>query len=312
MRIRILSDLHQEFGEADVPEVACDCVVLAGDVSTKLDGVRWIRQRFPEVPVVYLCGNHEYYGDKYPSLLDKIREETQGSNIHFLEDSFVTIGGLHFYGCTLWTDFALHPLGSDFGVMAANSRMNDYKRIRNSAQGFRKLLGRDTRAAHARSLRLMGEFFATHRASDTVVVTHHAPCPQSLPEKFSGDEMACAYASNLEPFLRQHQPALWVHGHIHTSSDYHLGNTRVLANPRGYPDEINPNFIPDLVVEVGQGDRATDSALADLYAAGILVPPQGPPLDPSFFQNCTQTCAPLPYDKSLARAVIAEREESDR
>jgi hypothetical protein len=41
MRIRILSDLHQEFGEADVPEVACDCVVLAGDVSTKLDGVRW-------------------------------------------------------------------------------------------------------------------------------------------------------------------------------------------------------------------------------------------------------------------------------
>jgi hypothetical protein len=33
-------------------------------------------------------------------------------------------------------------------------------------------------------------------------------------------------------------------------SDYFVGRTRVLCNPRGYPGE-NPNFNPSLVVEVG-------------------------------------------------------------
>ena len=42
MRLHVLSDLHQEFGEIDVPTVPCDAVVLAGDISTKLRGLHWI------------------------------------------------------------------------------------------------------------------------------------------------------------------------------------------------------------------------------------------------------------------------------
>ncbi|MGD5643834.1 hypothetical protein QUT23_22580, partial [Xanthomonas citri pv. citri] len=49
---------------------------------------------------------------------------------------------------------------------------------------------------------------------------------------------------------------LWLHGHVHANRDYVAGDTRVVANPRGYPDprgpggRENPAFDPCLVVDV--------------------------------------------------------------
>ncbi len=250
MRLHILSDLHQEFGELDIPSVECDCVILAGDVSTKHNGLRWIQKRFRNVPVIYLCGNHEFYGDKLPKLTDRLREETRGSNIHFLENDSVTIGGFYFFGCTLWTDMAL--MGDwKVGVEEARLTMNDYKRVRNSAQNYKRLSPRDTRSLHLNSLEAMRQFFATHDAKNSVIVTHHAPSILSLPEKRRTELISCAYASHLDDFILEHQPRLWVHGHIHHSNDYHIGKTRVLANPRAYPDNPNPDFKSDLLIEVG-------------------------------------------------------------
>lgn len=64
MRIRILSDLHREFGHVPLPEVAADVVVLAGDVDRGIKGVVWARQTFPETPVLYVAGNHEHYDER--------------------------------------------------------------------------------------------------------------------------------------------------------------------------------------------------------------------------------------------------------
>jgi Icc-related predicted phosphoesterase len=49
--------------------------------------------------------------------------------------------------------------------------------------------------------------------------------------------------------IEAYQPALWVHGHVHNSSDYRIGRTRIVANPHGYGNE-NPRFNGQLVVEV--------------------------------------------------------------
>jgi predicted phosphohydrolase len=249
MRIRILSDLHQEFAEIDVPSVDCDCVILAGDVSTKRSGLKWIRRRFPDVPVIYICGNHEYYGEKFPRLTQQLREEARGTNVHFLEDDSVTINGYHFFGCTLWTDMALH---GDWmmGATEAGLTMNDYKRIRNSTVHFRRLVPQDTRRAHVASLEAMRQFFAHHEAERSVVVTHHAPSVLSLPVRRREDPISCAYASRLDDFIAEHHPCLWIHGHIHHSHDYRIGTTRVLSNPRGYPDDPNKDFAPDFTVDL--------------------------------------------------------------
>ncbi|QIF05885.1 metallophosphoesterase family protein [Roseimicrobium sp. ORNL1] len=249
MRIHILSDLHQEFGESDVPEVACDAVILAGDVSTKLNGLKWIRRRFPSVPVIYLCGNHEFYGDKLPSITEKLRLECRGTNIHFLENDAVELGGYWFFGCTLWTDMALQGDWLD-GAVEASSVMNDYKRVRNSAKGYKHLTPRDTRALHIASLEAMSGFLEAHDAEKSVVVTHHAPSILSLPEHRRAELISCAYASHLDDFILKHEPLLWIHGHIHHSNDYRIGRTRVLANPRAYPDGPNQHFNPALVLDL--------------------------------------------------------------
>ncbi|HEV7406761.1 MAG TPA: metallophosphoesterase [Chthoniobacteraceae bacterium] len=253
MRLHVVSDLHQEFGEIDVPAVDCDCVVIAGDVSTKLHGLEWILRKFRECPVIYVCGNHEFYGEKLPRLTERLRDQAQGTNVHLLENDSVTICGLHFFGCTLWTDMSLH---GDWiaGAAEANNVMNDYKRIRNSALHYKRLSARDTRLLHIGSLEAMRRFFAAHDPRHSVVVTHHAPSIRSLPADRRDEPISCAYTSHLDPFIEEHQPQLWIHGHIHHSQDYRIGGTRVLANPRAYPGEPNPGFVADLVVTVeGEG-----------------------------------------------------------
>lgn len=178
MKIHVLSDLHLEFGPITLPRVDADLVVLAGDVHTKRNGIPWIRRTFPEVPVIYIVGNHEFYGEKAPGLLDKLKSETGGSNIRVLENEFVEIGGYRIFGATLWSDLALFgdPQTGSIEALA----MNDYKRIHHSVT-YRKLRPVDTRVSHLDSVRAIESFLATGDPRRSVVVTHHAPSVHSLP-----------------------------------------------------------------------------------------------------------------------------------
>ncbi|MEO0414908.1 MAG: hypothetical protein AAF226_08150 [Verrucomicrobiota bacterium] len=136
------------------------------------------------------------------------------------------------------------------GCATANQMMNDYKRIRNSDRGYKKLRAIDTKSIHTRSVAALTDFLEANDTQKTIVVTHHAPSILSLPERRRGEPISCAYASALDDLILRHQPPLWIHGHIHHSNDYHIGNTRILANPQAYPDEPNPNFNPELIIEV--------------------------------------------------------------
>lgn len=86
----------------------------------------------------------------------------------------------------------------------------------------------------------------------TVVVSHHLPHPRSLPERFNGDLLNAAYASDLSDVIKVGAPALWVHGHTHDSCAYVIHHTRVISKPRGYGDE-NSVFDAQLVVHFGSG-----------------------------------------------------------
>src|SRR5450432_2662723 len=107
MRIRVLSDIHREFGHFPLPGVAADVVVLAGDIDRGTKGVAWARQRFPTVPVLYVAGNHEHYDERIGRLHDKLREAAEGSNVYILENEVFELNGYRFFGATLWTDFNL-------------------------------------------------------------------------------------------------------------------------------------------------------------------------------------------------------------
>jgi Icc-related predicted phosphoesterase len=83
-----------------------------------------------------------------------------------------------------------------------------------------------------------------------VIVTHHAPSPQSIPPSFQESAFNPSFASDMTRFITESKAKLWIHGHIHSHSDYTVGGTRILANPRGYPGESKTGFDPGLVVEV--------------------------------------------------------------
>ena len=108
MRLHILSDLHLEFEPFTPPAVEADAVILAGDVSTGRNGLKWALKSFPDRPVIYVLGNHEFYGQKLQKLTAELKEMARGTNVHLLENESCTIREVAFFGATLWTDFALN------------------------------------------------------------------------------------------------------------------------------------------------------------------------------------------------------------
>ena len=83
-----------------------------------------------------------------------------------------------------------------------------------------------------------------------VVITHHAPSPRCVRPWFASSSLNAGFASDLEETTARFRPALWVHGHIHDAVDETLGETRVIANPRGYPGVEGRDFDQALVLEV--------------------------------------------------------------
>ena len=254
MRIHVLSDLHLEFAPFDPPDVPADVVVLAGDLAPGLRGVEWAVARWPDRPLIIVPGNHEFYGRTYPALVRKLvaRAAALGPHVHVLSDAAVVVAGVRFLGATLWTDFRLHG-ESSIGMAAAQLRMTDFRRIR-VEPSYSKARPSDMAMWHARSVRWLRRAFAEPHPGPTVVVTHHAPSGRSYDPAYT-DPVASAYASNLDALVAASGATLWVHGHTHRCVDYRIGDTRVVSNQRGYPDEPVPGFNPAHVVAIEPGDR---------------------------------------------------------
>lgn len=259
MRIAILSDLHMEFSGGKFsgyqpPE--CDVVVIAGDAHPGVLGIMWMAMTFGSTPVVCCSGNHEYYGKRQihrhtVKMQDKAAEMNReyGSQIHYLQNSSVVIHGVRFLGGTLWTDFKL--MGQEVQAkLAAQSQMNDYRQILMS-QGRAitpDFIQREHETTRDFFVHALGE---TDFSGPTVVVSHHPPSDRSRDPRYGNDILNSCYASNLDWIMHEYGPALWCHGHIHNSSDYHIHKTRVICNPRGYaPSDLNPDFDPALVVDI--------------------------------------------------------------
>lgn len=251
MRIRVLSDLHLEcFTEGRMlPDVAADLVVLAGDIHSSVEGLDWVVAQFPETPILFVPGNHEFYGTELEQRRAELAEIAHQTGIHLLDNATTVVEGVRFIGTTLWTDFELY---SDQGFPAEKSmemarrRVPDFRTIRLSDSTFTP---EQARALHRRDRAWLEAELARPFDGPTVVVSHHAPLAESIPSLFRGDLLSPAFASRLDHLMGQ--MTLWIHGHVHEPVDLTCNGTRVIANPGGYPGEFTPpKFDGGLVVEV--------------------------------------------------------------
>lgn len=247
MQVQILSDLHLEFGNrAALSFDKADIVILAGDTHLGTKGIEWVKKYIPNKTVLYLLGNHEYYKGSYPKTLKKIQEAVQDSSIQVLENSFVDIGNVRFHGCTLWTDFSILGDPMQYG-MICQSKMNDYKYIKRDPS-YSKIRSVDVYGIHQRSKAWLKESLTQSVGLKNIVITHHAPSLQSIPEANRKDPVTAAYASDLEDLILEYQPLYWIHGHIHTPTRYCIGKTEIICNPHGYPDDADNGFNNELIL----------------------------------------------------------------
>jgi predicted phosphodiesterase len=250
MRVRVLSDVHLEFGPFDPPKVECDAVVLAGDIHVGTQAIDWIQRQFPKTPVVYVLGNHEFYRHAWPDLIEELRTRCAGTSIHVLENAAIDLCGFTFLGCTLWTDFALMGEGRKQEAWAeAAGRLTDYHRIRFSPED-RLLRSPDTARWHEASRRWLEQSLAEGDPQRTIVVTHHAPSGRAIPPFHAGELLNAAFASPLDEMVARSGVPLWVYGHTHYSDHFRIGGTHVVSNQRGYPREPDARFDPALVMDL--------------------------------------------------------------
>lgn len=279
MRVKIFSDAHTEFfGSAPVkferildkylPQASEDyqtVLVCAGDMGTYAHYNTTYKTLFAILSkrfkaVVIVPGNHSWYNTAgiWSNEKEFWKDKKLPKNVHYLDNEVKVIEGVAFIGSCLWTSF----YNSDpVAMMSAKKAMNDFKCIKKRNYEVHGVYGtvidssrlqpEDTVERFNESCRFIKTALDKHKDKPCVVVTHHAPSEQSVGERYKGDILNAAYFTELTELTLSYSPKVWVHGHMHDSKDYMMGETRVICNPLGYHAvEVNKKFDPDLVVEV--------------------------------------------------------------
>lgn len=256
LKLQILSDLHNEFvrgGAYQPDDVAkeADVIILAGDIGKGANGISWASEAFKGKTIIYVPGNHEYYGRDILETQAMMRIMAQQTGVILLNDDEYIIGGLggvRFLGTTLWTDFKYFGEGFQKTAMAEGQRwLNDFKVIHYGRLGH--FAPTHSVELHEKSLAWLKAKLDEPFDGKTVVITHHLPSRLSVSDRFEGSTINPCFASNLDELFGK--MAVWVHGHTHDSKDYVANGTRVICNPFGYHrHEENELFNRKLIVEI--------------------------------------------------------------
>jgi len=259
MRIHLLSDIHAEVRPFTPRYANADVIVLAGDIYFRGQSAEWILETFADFPgkIIFVAGNHDFYDAQIASAQKNFAQaaaQSQGK-LHYLERQSLVLDGVRFLGATCWTDFQFggNPV---LAKLDADRTIADYHRI-SMAPGGRRLRPDDTEQIARVTRRWLEQELVTPFTGKTVLVTHHPITALSSDPQRAPELLDAIFYNTWESLLSApyHAPDLMLHGHTHFAVDYVIADgerrTRVVSNPRGYPNEDGRlGFKPELVVEV--------------------------------------------------------------
>ena len=233
-KFSLISDMHVDHPQPKTPYDALEqFVVVAGDTANGLLGTKFLKKlKNKGFDLFAVDGNHEHYAN-----LAQGRSQ-QGTEQQFLDligqrdcvqeiQPGLTIVGLNgWYTCSDeagWRNYMNDSLYSQLNA----AQVNELAQL------------------HADAI---AGALAT-RSGKFIVVTHTAPCKDTLDPKYSGHYSNEWYWNpHMLAVLREFSDRIlvWCHGHTHASNDKIVDGVRVVCNPRGYPGE-NPSWKPKTV-----------------------------------------------------------------
>jgi len=240
MKIRLLSDVHQEFYEdRDLyTNKGEEVLVIAGDLNVGHDRCWSALKRFAEhtKEVIYVPGNHEYYHGNIAEFDDYLKRFSYGTSVHFLNPGRVSIGGVTFIGAALWSNFG----NNDFNRVICANRINDFRVIK----GFSGTKCAELYEQHAGYIKDQYEAVEGKK----VIITHFLPATECIAPEFKGPDIINYYfANDLGGWISELEDTTWLYGHTHTPGEQTIGTTRLIANPYGY--NKNP-YYKECLIEV--------------------------------------------------------------
>ena len=239
LNIKILSDLHFEHHKDDgrgfiksLSSDGVDVLVLAGDITSQAlmkSTLKLFCDKFKYV--VFVLGNHEYYGSNRNDVVATAWLAHQDNkNLHWLDNTTCVIEGQRFVGTTLW-------FRQSISTTLYRDSINDFFEI----EGF------DSWVYELNHTSL--KFLEEEMREGDVAITHHLPSNKSVGLKYERSSINCFFVCDIENIIAEKGPALFIHGHGHSSSEYFIGDTQVVSNPFGYNGE-NKEFKEHLVITV--------------------------------------------------------------
>ncbi|MFV9475345.1 metallophosphoesterase [Advenella sp. RU8] len=248
LKVGIHSDLHTEFSACTItnlPEL--DVLVLAGDMgdlSSMAHFLGRIRREAPGLPVLYVLGNHEYYGLEFEKAKQYYRQLCEAYQVTLLDNEVVQIGDVLFVGSTLWTDFSLAGQ-ADISMQWARKKIPDFRKIHcYSANGsLVAMQPANTVKEYKKACAFIREALLSENKAvrKKVVVSHFLPAFELLATAYRQDADALiqsAYWATDIPHLYQ-LADVWIYGHSHDCIETTVGATRFLSNQRGYSKVMN-------------------------------------------------------------------------
>ncbi len=278
MKLQLLSDLHLEVDPSFIPQPApdADLLILAGDIGALPDAPLsrhgqpdWCLTRFSPklgnwpVPVVYLPGNHEFDGQDFDACYAALRAHAEGLGMIWLEKETLEMGGVRLIGTTLWTDFdALCHWPQRMPESAPGAmthRLNARQRASHAANFYLNKVGttRHSQPFDATAVRdeaLVCQAWLAAQLQQpfdgkTVVITHFAPSLKSHDPRYGITPGTAGFCNSLDELVPLAD--VWLHGHLHCPSHYHIGKCQVRTNPLGYAKSgEQAGFEPQWVMEV--------------------------------------------------------------
>lgn len=232
-KVSLMSDVHVEFHPdkgksfiANLKSKDIDVMVLAGDIASYTlleDTLKRFSAKFKHV--VYVLGNHEYYGHTPLEVHDKL-DGISINNLHILRNKSILLEGIEFIGSTLWfrnyVDNHMYKKSmADFFIIKEFEPWVYNQNIQ--SESFIK-----------RALKLNGTDVPR------IVVTHHLPTEQAIFPPWTNNKLNRFFMTPLAEDILSESiklPDYWFYGHTHACADYTWNNCRFITNPKGYPGE---------------------------------------------------------------------------